>query len=68
MFSGASAAEFVFICVCVCVCIYKKKHYTYVNPLLIEFEQLDPATNDTASIEEYQTTFNLILGSFFLLG
>lgn len=57
VFSGVSATEFVFIC----VCIYKKETlHTYVSPLLTEFEQLDPTTNDTASIEEYQTTYNLI--------
>lgn len=62
-FSGVSVNEFVFIYVC--VCIYKKETlHTYVNPLLIEFEQLDSTTNDTVSIEEYQTTFNLI-GDFF---
>lgn len=61
----------LFICIFIYMCIYKKKgttHHTYTKLFLREFEQLDPAAKATVSLEESQTTLNVIVGVFFLLG
>lgn len=54
------------------ICVYIKKRnntpQTYTKLFLIEFEQLDPAAKATVSLEESQTTLNVIVGVFFLLG